>query len=128
GSDGRGHARGRDPALEVPGAARRNPACQRRSGSRMNDTPHAGPHRPHAHPGTSQQSAPPRGRGVQWKQRPEGGGWFAIWLIRNIGRYGGRTAARALLYPITLYFLLRRGPERRASRAYLARVLQRPAT
>ena len=64
----------------------------------------------------------------QWKQRPEGGGWFAIWLIRSIARYGGRTVGRALLYPITLYFLLRRGPERRASRAYLARVLQRPAT
>lgn len=55
-----------------------------------------------------------------WKQRPEGGGWFAIWLIRSIGRYGGRSVARALLYPITLYFLLRRGPERRASRAWLS--------
>ncbi len=38
---------------------------------------------------------------TQWKQRPEGGGWFAIWLIRNIARYGGRTIGRALLYPIT---------------------------
>jgi predicted LPLAT superfamily acyltransferase len=55
-----------------------------------------------------------------WKQRPEGGGWFAIWLIRSIGRYGGRPIARALLYPITLYFLLRRGPERRASRTWLS--------
>lgn len=56
-----------------------------------------------------------------WKQRPEGGGWFAIWLIRGIARYGGRTVARALLPPITLYFLLMRGPERRASRAWLQR-------
>ena len=64
---------------------------------------------------------------AQWKQRPEGGGWFAIWLIRNIARYGGRTIGRALLYPITLYFLLRRAPERQASRAYLGRVLGRPA-
>lgn len=63
-----------------------------------------------------------------WKRRPEGGGRFALWLIRGIGRHGGRAVARALLYPITLYFLLRRGPERRASRAYLTRVLQRPAT
>ena len=94
----------------------------------MNDTPHAESHRPHAQPGISLQSTAPGGRTVQWKQRPEGGGWFAIWLIRNIGRYGGRAVARALLYPITLYFLLRRGPERRASRAYLGRVLQRPAT
>ena len=65
---------------------------------------------------------------ASWKQRREGGGWFAIWLIRAIGRHGGRSVARALLYPITLYFLLRRGAERRDSRAYLSRVLGRPAT
>lgn len=54
-----------------------------------------------------------------WKQRPEGGGRFALWLIRGIGRHGGRAVARALLYPITAYFLLRRAPERRASLAWL---------
>ncbi|KGM54921.1 acyltransferase [Lysobacter arseniciresistens ZS79] len=64
---------------------------------------------------------------ADWKQRPEGGGWFAIWLIRSIARYGGRAVARLLLYPITLYFLLVRGPERAASRDYLRRVLGRPA-
>jgi len=58
-----------------------------------------------------------------WKQRPEGGGFFAIWLIRTIARRGGRMIARSLLWPITFYFLLMRGPERRASRAYLRRVL-----
>ncbi len=63
----------------------------------------------------------------RWKQRPEGGGRFAIWLIRSIGRYGGRRVGRACLYPITLYFLARRGPERRASRAWLSRALGRPA-
>ncbi|MEZ5465830.1 MAG: acyltransferase [Lysobacteraceae bacterium] len=63
-----------------------------------------------------------------WKERPEGGGRFAIWLIRSIAQYGGRFVSRLLLYPITLYFLLVRGPERRASRAFLDRVLQRPAT
>ena len=63
-----------------------------------------------------------------WKRRREGGGWFAIWLIRSIGRYGGRGVARACLYPITLYFLLRRGAERRDSRAWLTRALGRPAT
>jgi predicted LPLAT superfamily acyltransferase len=60
---------------------------------------------------------------AQWKQRPEGGGFFAIWLIRTIARRGGRLVARLCLYPITLYFVVMRGPERRASRAYLARVL-----
>jgi predicted LPLAT superfamily acyltransferase len=62
---------------------------------------------------------------ANWKQRPEGGGRFAIWLIRGIARHGGRSVARAFLYPITLYFLLVRGPERRASRTYLTRVLGR---
>jgi predicted LPLAT superfamily acyltransferase len=65
---------------------------------------------------------------AQWKQRPEGGGRVAIWMIRSIGRYGGRAVGRALLYPITLYFVVRRGPERRASRAWLERVLGRPAS
>ncbi|MDQ3288981.1 MAG: acyltransferase, partial [Pseudomonadota bacterium] len=62
-----------------------------------------------------------------WKKRPEGGGRFALWLIRTIAKRGGRSAARALLYPITAYFMLVRGPERAASRAYLGRVLARPA-
>ena len=62
-----------------------------------------------------------------WKRRPEGGGRFAIWLIRLIARRGGRSAARLLLYPITLYFLIVRGPERAASRAFLGRVFGRPA-
>lgn len=61
-----------------------------------------------------------------WKQRPEGGGFFAIWLIRAVARRGGRAVARSLLWPITLYFLLMRAPERRASRAYLRRVLPVP--
>ena len=63
-----------------------------------------------------------------WKQRREGGGWFALWLIRGIGRYGGRSLARLFLYPITGYFLLRRTAERHDSRASLARILGRPAT
>ena len=65
---------------------------------------------------------------TSWKDRPEGGGKFALWLIRSIGKYGGRGVARLLLYPITLYFLVRRGPERNASRQWLGRALGRPAT
>jgi len=64
---------------------------------------------------------------AHWKQRPEGGGRFAIWLIRTIARRGGRTVARLCLYPIVLYFLAMRGPERLASRTYLTRALGRPA-
>jgi predicted LPLAT superfamily acyltransferase len=65
---------------------------------------------------------------AHWQSRPEGGGRFAIWLIRAIALYGGRRMGRLCLYPITLYFFLRRGPERQASRQYLQRAFGRPAT
>lgn len=64
---------------------------------------------------------------AHWSERREGGGRFALWLIREIGLRVGRPVARALLYPITLYFFFRRGPERRASRAFLTRARGRPA-
>lgn len=63
---------------------------------------------------------------TRWREQPEGGGRFALWLIRALALHGGRRFARALLYPITLYFFLRRGTERRASRDYLTRVLGHP--
>ena len=63
-----------------------------------------------------------------WQSRPEGGGWLAMWLIRAIALYGGRAFTHFLLWPIILYFMLRRGPERRASRDFLTRALGRPAT
>lgn len=62
-----------------------------------------------------------------WQSRPEGGGHFAIWLIRFIGLHFGRRFARLFLYPITLYFYFRRGPERRSSYDYLRRVLDHRA-
>jgi predicted LPLAT superfamily acyltransferase len=65
---------------------------------------------------------------VHWSARREGGGRFALWLIRTIGLRLGRPVARALLYPITVYFFFRRGLERRASRAFLSRALGRRAT
>ncbi len=67
-------------------------------------------------------------RNGHWTQQSEGGGRFALWLIRTIGLRLGRGPARLLLYPITLYFFLRRGAERRASRAYLERITGRPAS
>lgn len=63
-----------------------------------------------------------------WQSRPEGGGRFALWLIRSIALVFGRRFARLFLYPITAYFYLRRPPERAASRQYLARVLGREPT
>jgi predicted LPLAT superfamily acyltransferase len=52
----------------------------------------------------------------EWIDRPEGGTMFGYKLLSGFARGCGRTAARIALYPITLYFLIRRGPERRASR------------
>lgn len=65
---------------------------------------------------------------AQWKARPEGGGRLPIRAIGLMARHAGRGVTRLLLYPITLYFLLVRGVERRASRDYLTRLLGRPAT
>ncbi len=61
-----------------------------------------------------------------WSERREGGGRFALWLVRTVCLRLGRPCARALLYPITLYFFFRRGPERRASRSFLGRVRGTP--
>ena len=64
----------------------------------------------------------------QWLERPEAGTTFGYKLLSAIAKLCGRSAARLLLYPITLYFLIRRGPERRASRTYMTRVRGRPAS
>lgn len=64
----------------------------------------------------------------QWLERPEGGSVFGYKLISTFAMLCGRTAARLVLHPIVLYYLIRRAPERRASRAYLERVLGRPAS
>ncbi|MEO8803516.1 MAG: acyltransferase [Rudaea sp.] len=65
---------------------------------------------------------------VHWTQRREGGGHFALWLIRTIGLRLGRRSARVLLYPITGYFYIRRVHERRMSREFLSRAFDRPAS
>jgi predicted LPLAT superfamily acyltransferase len=62
-----------------------------------------------------------------WASQRERGSRGAVRLILWIALHLGRAPARALLYPITLYFLLRASPQRRASRYFLGRVLDRPA-
>lgn len=64
----------------------------------------------------------------QWLDRPEAGSVFGYRLMGTFARLCGRTAARLVLFPITAFFLIKRGPERRASRDYLQRVLGRKAT
>jgi predicted LPLAT superfamily acyltransferase len=62
---------------------------------------------------------------AHWSTRPEGGSRLAMRLLIAIGLHLGRGFARALLYPATLYFFLRRGPERSASRQFLERAFGR---
>jgi predicted LPLAT superfamily acyltransferase len=64
----------------------------------------------------------------QWLDRPEAGSVFGYRLISTFARLCGRTAARLVLFPITAFFLIKRGPERRAARDYLQQVLGRKAT
>ena len=63
-----------------------------------------------------------------WLDRPEGGTAWALKLILLVALRLGRSVSRIVLIPITCYFLLRRAPERRASRDYLTRVLGRAPT
>lgn len=63
-----------------------------------------------------------------WLRRPEGGSGLAMRTLAAVALGLGRTVARLALPPIAAYFLLRRGPERRASREYLARVFGREPT
>jgi predicted LPLAT superfamily acyltransferase len=64
----------------------------------------------------------------QWQTRPEAGGWFALWLWRSLAFKVGRPVVRFITFFAALYFMIRRGPERVASRAYLRRILGRPPT
>jgi predicted LPLAT superfamily acyltransferase len=64
----------------------------------------------------------------EWLERPEAGSVLGYKLISGFARICGRPAARLVLVFIVLFFLARRGPERRASRAYLKRVLTRRPT
>jgi len=62
-----------------------------------------------------------------WADQQERGNRLAVGIIRWVALHLGRPTARLLLYPITLYFLLRAGPQRSASRRFLTQVRGRPA-
>lgn len=58
----------------------------------------------------------------KWRDRPEGGNRFWLLLIRWLILNVGRGFAQLCMWPTSLYFLLVRGDERRASRYWLERV------
>jgi predicted LPLAT superfamily acyltransferase len=60
-----------------------------------------------------------------WREHAERGNAFSLWLIRSIALHLGRRSARILLLPITLYYFTTAHAQRRASRNYLRRVLDR---
>jgi predicted LPLAT superfamily acyltransferase len=62
----------------------------------------------------------------RWTSLPERGTPASLWLIGWIAVHVGRSAARLLLYPITLYFLITAHSARRVSYEYLKRVRRRP--
>ncbi len=61
----------------------------------------------------------------QWQRRGEAGSGLLVRFIRWVALDVSAPLARAMLLPITAYFLLVRGPERRASRHYLRRALHK---
>lgn len=60
-----------------------------------------------------------------WQRRSEAGSGFMVRFIRWVALDVSTPLARAMLLPITAYFLVVRGQERRASRHYLRRALRR---
>lgn len=64
-------------------------------------------------------------KAAAWTTQAERSSAWVLRLMRWIAVALGRPVARAVLHPITLYFLLFGGPATRASRAYLRRVLGR---
>jgi predicted LPLAT superfamily acyltransferase len=63
-----------------------------------------------------------------WKARGEIGNTLALRLMVAVAKSCGRRVARLIIWPTALYFFLRRGPERRSSRLFLERVLERKAS
>ena len=63
-----------------------------------------------------------------WASHSERSNTFWLWIIRTIALRLGRRAARLLLYPITLFFLIVAREQRKASRIFLSRALQRRAS
>jgi predicted LPLAT superfamily acyltransferase len=62
-----------------------------------------------------------------WTAAPERSNALALRVMSWIALRGGRSAARWVLHPIALYFLLTAPAMRRHARAYLGRALGRPA-
>jgi predicted LPLAT superfamily acyltransferase len=65
---------------------------------------------------------------THWQEQREGGSRASLGLLIGAALRCGRGFILLCLYPISLYYFLRRGAERRASREYLTRLFGRPAS
>ncbi|MBE1159606.1 acyltransferase [Dyella acidiphila] len=65
---------------------------------------------------------------AHWQQQREGGSRASINFMVNTALRCGRAFMLCCMYPIALYYFLRRAAERRASRDYLTRLFGRPAS
>jgi predicted LPLAT superfamily acyltransferase len=63
-----------------------------------------------------------------WQSRPEAGSSGGLRILLWIAQHLGRGFLHSLLWPVSVYFVVVRGPERRASHEYLSRVFGRPAS
>ncbi|MEM6999520.1 MAG: acyltransferase [Pseudomonadota bacterium] len=61
-----------------------------------------------------------------WQRRPEAGSTGGLRFLLWVARHLGRGLLHAILAPVACYFFVVRGPERRASRHYLNKVLAKP--
>lgn len=68
----------------------------------------------------------PMSDAADWRQRPERSNAFWLRVMSWLSLHLGRRASRLVLHPIAAYFMLFAAAPRRASRAYLQRVLGRP--
>ncbi|GLR00005.1 LpxL/LpxP family acyltransferase [Dyella mobilis] len=65
---------------------------------------------------------------AHWQEQREGGSRASLGLLFRVALRCGRGFMLCCLYPVTLYYFLRRGAERRASRQYLTRLFGRRAS
>lgn len=70
----------------------------------------------------------PAGEPPEWTQRQERGSIYWLRVMGWLSLTVGRGLSRGVLYGIALYFVLAVPAARKASRAYLAQVLERPIT
>lgn len=77
---------------------------------------------------TAAPHPPGAGNTPEWLQRKERGNMFWLSVMRRLSLLLGRRLSRVVVYGIALYFVLAVPKARRASRAYLARVLPHPVT